>query len=63
MNRQSSCNFRLYKTVILPIVYGCETWSLTLREDHMRMFKKGVCQGEHLDLRKRKYKEATDKIA
>jgi hypothetical protein len=26
---------RLYKTVILPVVlYGCETWSLTLREEH-----------------------------
>jgi hypothetical protein len=24
---------RIYKTVILPVVlYGCETWSLTLRE-------------------------------
>jgi hypothetical protein len=24
-----------YKTVILPAVrYGCETWSLTLREEH-----------------------------
>jgi hypothetical protein len=26
---------KIYKTVILPVVlYGCETWSLTLREDH-----------------------------
>ncbi|KAJ4435464.1 hypothetical protein ANN_18080 [Periplaneta americana] len=26
---------RIYKTVILPIVlYGCETWTLTLREEH-----------------------------
>jgi hypothetical protein len=25
---------RIYKTVILPVVlYGCETWSLTLREE------------------------------
>jgi hypothetical protein len=24
---------RIYKTIILPVVlYGCETWSLTLRE-------------------------------
>jgi hypothetical protein len=24
-----------YKTIILPLVlYGCETWSLTLREEH-----------------------------
>jgi hypothetical protein len=26
---------KIYKTVILPVVlYGCETWSLTLREEH-----------------------------
>jgi hypothetical protein len=26
---------RIYKTTILPVVlYGCETWSLTLREEH-----------------------------
>jgi hypothetical protein len=25
---------RIYRTIILPVVlYGCETWSLTLRED------------------------------
>jgi hypothetical protein len=28
---------RIYKTTILPVVlYGCETWSLTLREEHRR---------------------------
>jgi hypothetical protein len=27
--------FRIYKTIILPVVlYGCETWSLTLRKEH-----------------------------
>jgi hypothetical protein len=26
---------RIYKTIILPaVLYGCETWSLTLREEH-----------------------------
>jgi hypothetical protein len=26
---------RIYKTIILPVVpHGCETWSLTLREEH-----------------------------
>jgi hypothetical protein len=26
---------KIYKTVILPVVlYGCETWSLTLRKEH-----------------------------
>jgi hypothetical protein len=26
---------KIYKTIILPVVlYGCETWSLSLREEH-----------------------------
>jgi hypothetical protein len=26
---------RIYKIIILPVVlYGCDTWSLTLREEH-----------------------------
>jgi hypothetical protein len=29
---------KIYKTIILPVVlYGCETWSLTLREEHRMM--------------------------
>jgi hypothetical protein len=29
---------KIYKTVILPaILYGCEAWSLTLREEHRLM--------------------------
>jgi hypothetical protein len=34
----------IYKTIILPVVlYGCETWSLTLREEHrLRQFEKRV---------------------
>ncbi|KAJ4451051.1 hypothetical protein ANN_02487 [Periplaneta americana] len=33
-----------YKTVILPVVlYGCETWTLTLREEHrLRVFENKV---------------------
>jgi hypothetical protein len=28
-------NAKIYKTIILPVVlYGYETWSLTLREEH-----------------------------
>jgi hypothetical protein len=32
---------RIYKTIILPVaLYGCETWSLTLREGHrLRVFE------------------------
>jgi hypothetical protein len=35
---------KLYKTVMLPVVlYGCETWSLTLREEHrLRVFENRV---------------------
>jgi hypothetical protein len=35
---------KTYKTIILPVVlYGCETWSLTLREGHrLRMFENRV---------------------
>ncbi|KAJ4427810.1 hypothetical protein ANN_25493 [Periplaneta americana] len=33
---------RIYKTVILPL-YGCETWTLTLREEHrLRVFENKV---------------------
>jgi hypothetical protein len=32
---------KIYKTIILPVaLYGCETWSLTLREDNrLRAFE------------------------
>jgi hypothetical protein len=34
----------IYKTIILPVVlYECETWSLTLREEHrLRVFENRV---------------------
>jgi hypothetical protein len=29
--------FKIYRIIILPpVLYGCETWSLTLREHHRR---------------------------
>jgi hypothetical protein len=33
-----------YRTIILPVVlYGCEVWSLTLREEHrLRVFENRV---------------------
>jgi hypothetical protein len=45
-NLLSSClipenlKIKIYKTVILPVMlYGCETWSLTLKEEHrLRVF-------------------------
>jgi hypothetical protein len=35
---------RIYKIIILPVVlYGCETWSLALREEHkLRVFENSV---------------------
>jgi hypothetical protein len=39
-----SLKIKIYKTAILPVVlYGCETWYLTLREEHrLRVFENGV---------------------
>ena len=36
--------FKIYRTIILPVVlYGYETWSLTLREEHrLRVFENRV---------------------
>jgi hypothetical protein len=41
-------NTGIYKTIILPVVlYGCETWSLTLREEYrLRVFEKRVLSAE-----------------
>jgi hypothetical protein len=35
---------KIHRTIILPFVlYGCETWSLTLREEHrLRVFENRV---------------------
>ena len=35
---------KIYKTIILPVVlYGCETWSLTLREEsRLRVFENWI---------------------
>jgi hypothetical protein len=45
---------RIYKTIILPVVlYACETWSLTLREEHrLRVTRDsalGIATGYGLD--------------
>jgi len=38
---------KIYRTVILPVVLcGCETWSLTLREERrLRVFENRVLRG------------------
>jgi hypothetical protein len=34
---------KIYRTVILAVLYGCETWSLTLREERrLRVFENRV---------------------
>jgi len=34
---------KVYRTIILPVFYGCETWSLTLREKRrLREFENRV---------------------
>jgi hypothetical protein len=34
---------KIYKTIILPVLYGCETWALMLREEHrLRVFENRV---------------------
>jgi hypothetical protein len=37
-------NIKIYRTIILPVVlYGCENWSLTLREEcRLRVFENRV---------------------
>jgi hypothetical protein len=39
--KAKNLKIKIYKTVILPVVlYGCETWSLTLRDEHrLRLFE------------------------
>jgi hypothetical protein len=41
MKLSKNVKIKLYETLILPIIlYGCETWSLTLREEHrLRVFE------------------------
>jgi hypothetical protein len=41
--QKKNLKIKIYKTVILPVVlYRCETWSLTLRDEHrLRVFENG----------------------
>ena len=43
---------KIYRTIILPVVlYGCETWSLTFREERRLRCLRIGCWGECLGLR------------
>jgi hypothetical protein len=52
-----SKNFKIkiYRTLILPdVLYGCKTWSLTLREEHRLRVSENRVLWRYLDLRGRK---------
>ena len=40
----TNLKFKIYRTIVLPVfLYGCETWSLTLREERkLRVFENMV---------------------
>ena len=42
--QSKNLKIKIYRSIILPVVlYGCETWSLTLREERrLRVFENGV---------------------
>jgi hypothetical protein len=46
-SRWLSKNLKIHRTIILPVVlYGCETWSLTLREERrLSVFENRVLRG------------------
>ena len=40
---RKNLKIKIYRTIILPFLYGCETWSLTLREERrLRLFENRV---------------------
>jgi len=42
---------QIYRTIILPVVlYGCETWSLTLREERKLRVLENMVLRRKLDL-------------
>jgi hypothetical protein len=39
LSRNLKIKIQVNRTIILPVLYGCETWSLTFREEHrLRVF-------------------------
>jgi hypothetical protein len=49
----------IYRTIIMPVVlYGCETWSLTLKEEHrLRVFENRMLRGIFVPKRDRVRRE------
>ena len=52
---------KIFRTITLPVLYGCETWSLTLREERrLRVFENRVLRrifGSKGDLLTREWRE------
>jgi hypothetical protein len=45
-NDISRLRVKIYKTIIFPVLYGCKTWSLRLREQRwLRVFEDRVLRG------------------
>ena len=44
LDLSKNLKIKIYKTIILPVVlYGCETWSLTLKEEcRLRVFENRI---------------------
>ena len=53
VSTSKNLKIKIYRTIILPVVlYGWETWSLTLREEcWLRIFEKRILRREYLGLR------------
>ena len=45
--QSKNLKIKIYRNIILPVVlYGCKTWSLTMREERrLRVFKNRVLRG------------------
>jgi hypothetical protein len=53
---------QIQKLISSVALYGCETWSLTLREEHrLRVFENRVLRRIFLDLRVAKWEGAREK--
>jgi hypothetical protein len=66
ISSQKNFSIKIYKTVTLPVALcGCETWSLTLKEEHrLRVFENSVLRRisgpkreEVVEVRKRLHNE------
>jgi hypothetical protein len=58
-----SVKIRTCKTIILPVVrYRCETWFLTLREEHRLRMSENWFWGEYLDWREMKWQEVGESL-